>query len=38
MIAVGVRWDGIRAVLGYAVARVENKAFWEDFLKAARRC
>jgi len=33
MIAVGVRWDGIREVLGYAVARVENEAFWEDFLK-----
>lgn len=32
MVAVGVRWDGVREVLGYAVARVENEAFWQDFL------
>ena len=33
MVAVGVRWDGVREVLGYAVARVENEAFWQDFLQ-----
>ncbi|MBT7299098.1 MAG: IS256 family transposase [Victivallales bacterium] len=32
MIAIGVREDGIREVLGYRVARVENEAFWSDFL------
>ena len=32
MIAIGVREDGIREVLGYRVARVENAAFWADFL------
>jgi transposase-like protein len=37
MIAVGVRWDGIREVLGYAVARVENEAFWGDFLQDLKR-
>jgi putative transposase len=32
MIAIGVREDGVREVLGYRVARVENEAFWSDFL------
>ncbi len=32
MVAIGVREDGIREVLGYRVAKVENEAFWSDFL------
>ena len=32
MVAIGVREDGAREVLGYRVARVENEAFWADFL------
>jgi transposase-like protein len=37
MVAVGVRFDGVREVLGYGVARVENEAFWMDFLSDLRR-
>ena len=32
MVAVGVRPDGHREVLGFAIQRVENEAFWSDFL------
>ncbi len=32
MTALGVREDGGREVLGYAVRRVENAAWWGDFL------
>lgn len=34
LVAIGVRRDGMREVLGVAVERVENEAFWEDFLAA----
>jgi putative transposase len=37
MIAIGVREDGVREVLGYRVARVENEAFWSDFLLDLRK-
>ena len=37
MVGVGVRWDGMREVLGYEVARVENRVFWEDFLRGLQR-
>jgi len=32
LVALGVRRDGMREVLGVSVARVENEAFWDDFL------
>ncbi len=32
MVALGVRVDGGREVLGFQVARVENQAFWDDFI------
>ncbi|MCB9672356.1 MAG: IS256 family transposase [Alphaproteobacteria bacterium] len=32
LVAIGVRRDGMREVLGFDVARVENEAFWEDFI------
>lgn len=35
--ALGVRWDGGREVLGYAVRRVENEAYWGDFLADLKR-
>jgi putative transposase len=37
LIAVGVRQDGLREVLGYAVAPVENGAYWGDFLAELKR-
>ena len=37
LVAIGVREDGLREVLGYAVARVENEAFWGDFLQQLRQ-
>jgi transposase-like protein len=37
MVGIGVRWDGMREVLGYEVARVENRVLWEDFLRGLRR-
>ena len=33
LIAIGVRHDGPREVLGFSVARVENEAYWSDFLR-----
>ncbi len=32
LIAIGVRKDGLREVLGLAVARVENEPYWGDLL------
>lgn len=32
LIALGVREDGGREVLGFSTARVENEAWWSDFL------
>jgi len=32
LVAIGVRRDGMREVLGLAVERVENEAYWDDFL------
>ena len=37
LVAIGVREDGVREVLGYAVARVENEAYWGDFLQELRQ-
>jgi len=37
MVALGVREDGAREVLGFAVAPVENEAYWEDFLQDLRK-
>lgn len=37
LIAIGVRVDGAREVLGFDVARVENRAFWSDFLRDLRK-
>ena len=37
MVGVGVRWDGMREVLGYEVARVENRVLWEEFLRSLKR-
>ena len=31
LVAVGVREDGQREVLGFAIERVENEAYWSDF-------
>ena len=32
LVALGVRRDGMREVLGVSVARTENEAFWDDFI------
>lgn len=32
LVALGVRRDGMREVLGVSVSRTENEAFWDDFL------
>ena len=32
LVALGVREDGAREVLGYAVERVENETYWRDFI------
>jgi transposase-like protein len=32
LVALGVRDDGAREVLGYGVARVENETYWRDFI------
>lgn len=37
MVALGVREDGAREVLGFYVARVENAAWWGDFLMELSR-
>lgn len=37
LVAIGVREDGAREVLGFAVAPVENEAYWEDFLQDLRK-
>ncbi len=37
LVAVGVREDGTREVLGYWVAPTENEAYWGDFLQDLRR-
>jgi len=37
MVALGVREDGAREVLGFSVARVENVAWWGDFLMELSR-
>ncbi len=37
LVAIGVREDGGREVLGFDVARVENEAFWTDFLQDLKR-
>lgn len=33
LVGIGVRKDGGREVLGFAVARTENRALWSDFLR-----
>lgn len=33
LVALGVREDGHREVLGYGIERVENEAFWRDFIE-----
>ena len=37
LVALGVREDGAREVLGFGVAPVENEAYWEDFLQDLRK-
>ncbi|RMG71564.1 MAG: IS256 family transposase [Bacteroidetes bacterium] len=37
MVALGVREDGGREVLGFRTARTENQAWWGDFLKDLKR-
>ena len=37
LVAIGVREDGAREVLGYDVCRVENEAFWRDFIASLVR-
>lgn len=32
LVAIGVRRDGMREVLGFAVSPVENAAYWDDFI------
>jgi transposase-like protein len=32
LVALGVREDGAREVLGYGVSRVENETYWRDFI------
>ncbi len=32
LVAIGVRTDGQREVLGFGVARTENDAYWRDFI------
>ncbi|MCB9675844.1 MAG: IS256 family transposase [Alphaproteobacteria bacterium] len=34
LVAIGVRRDGMREVLGVAVERAENEAFWDDFIRS----
>jgi transposase-like protein len=36
LVALGVRQDGVREVLGMQVSRVENEAYWADFLADLR--
>ena len=33
LVGIGVREDGMREVLGFQVQRVENLAYWDDFLR-----
>ena len=33
LVAIGVKQDGSREVLGFWTARVENEAYWSDFLQ-----
>lgn len=33
LVAVGVRMDGHREVLGFAIERVENEAYWRQFIE-----
>lgn len=37
LIAIGVREDGIKEVLGYAVARTEHQNYWADLLRELKR-
>jgi transposase-like protein len=34
LVAIGVRRDGMREVLGFAVSSVENQAYWDDFISS----
>lgn len=34
LVAIGVRRDGMREVLGFAVSPVENEAYWDDFISS----
>ena len=36
LVALGVRRDGMREVLGLAVERVENEAYWDAFINSLR--
>lgn len=37
LVALGIRNDGAREVLGYEVAPCESLGFWEDFLRSLKR-